>query len=137
MIGISVGSFWYELGISDFLYAWFSTINYHLEGKKWGSKFPIVMNEFYQGKVKAKNINILQQEIIEIQKQLKKYGPNEIIWNIENLSLQPQWGNNISSDITYLSNYFVTSNGEDLFDVVLSSIDMAIERKCELVIRSL
>ncbi len=33
--------------------------------------------------------------------------------NIDDLFKQPPWGKNISNDITNLSNYFVTSDGED------------------------
>jgi len=41
------------------------------------------------------------------------------------LAQQPPWGNDISEDITDLSNYFVTSEGEDLFDVLFKAFGRA------------
>ena len=51
--------------------------------------------------------------------------PQKVIWDIEDLSQQPPWGNDISEDITDLSNYFVTSEGEDLFDVLFKAFGRA------------
>ncbi len=36
------------------------------------------------------------------------------------------WGDDIGSDITDLSNYFVTSEGEDLITIITHAIDKAI-----------
>ena len=47
------------------------------------------------------------------------------------------WGNNISSDITDLSNYFITSDGEDLITIMFHAIDKAIELKSDIIIESI
>lgn len=39
------------------------------------------------------------------------------LWDIKDLSAQPPWKTNISDDITNLSNYFVTSDGEDFITI--------------------
>lgn len=41
------------------------------------------------------------------------------------LSKQPPWGNDISEDITDLSNYFVTSDGEDFLTILLHALEKA------------
>ena len=41
------------------------------------------------------------------------------------MSQQPPWENDISEDITDLSNYFVTSEGDDLFDVLFEAFSVA------------
>lgn len=40
-----------------------------------------------------------------------------------------KWGSNISEDITDLSNYFVTSEGEDFVSVFLDALETAKEIK--------
>ncbi|MBE9175423.1 hypothetical protein IQ225_09140 [Synechocystis salina LEGE 06155] len=50
--------------------------------------------------------------------KLSKFSPDKVIWDIENLDIIPPWGNGISSDITDLLNYFVTSSGRDLIAVL-------------------
>lgn len=48
-----------------------------------------------------------------------------MIWDIDDRSLTPPWGDNISDDITDLSNYFVTSEGEDFLSVFAAALDKA------------
>ncbi len=47
------------------------------------------------------------------------------------------WGDDIGSDITDLSNYFVTSEGEDLITIITHAIDKAIELKTDINIGSI
>lgn len=50
------------------------------------------------------------------------------------MSKQPPWGANISEEITDLSNYFVTSSGEDLIILLKHALDKAKELKVSLKI---
>ena len=59
------------------------------------------------------------------KKEFSYISPQKVIWDIEDLAQQPPWGNDISEDITDLSNYFVTSEGEDLFDVLFKAFGRA------------
>jgi len=56
-------------------------------------------------------------ELKTIREELKKFPPDQIVWDIEDLTARPPWGDRISKEITDLSNYFVTSDGKDLIDV--------------------
>ena len=67
----------------------------------------------------------------EIRKRLKPY---KLVWDKNDLARQPPWGSDISEDITNLSNYFVTSDGRDLFEVIFRANEMAKKEKCELII---
>jgi hypothetical protein len=62
-----------------------------------------------------------------IRQELAKYDPDQVVWDIEDLSKQPPWGNRISEDITNLSNYFVTSDGEDFLAVFERALQMGLE----------
>lgn len=136
-VGFKVDFFWYQIGSGDFLHSFFSTVAYNLEKGKWGSRFPVVMNELYQGKIDKKKIKKAIKEVEKIKKELKKYSPDEVVWDIDDLSKQPPWGSNISKDITDLSNYFVTSDGEDFINVFMDALQEAKETGESIEIESL
>lgn len=136
-VGFKVKFYWYQIGHGDFLHSFFSTVAYNLENKIWGSRFPIIMNELYQGKIEYKNINVALEELDMIKKELKSLSPQNVVWDIEDLSKQPPWGNNISKDITDLSNYYVTSDGNDFLTIFSHALEKAKEVNSEIEIKSI
>lgn len=48
--------------------------------------------------------------------------PKDVVWDIDDLSKQPPWKDNISGDITDLSDYFVMSGGEDFITIFLRAL---------------
>lgn len=127
MVGFRVKYYWYQIGSGDFLHSFFSTVAYNLENQEWGSRFPVIMNKLYQGKVDGENIDKAIEELSIIKEELRKFSPDKVIWDIDDLSKQPPWGENISKDITDLSNYFVTSDGEDFMMVFYRALEKAKE----------
>lgn len=136
-VGFKVKFYWYQIGHGDFLHSFFSTVAYNLEGKKWGSRFPLIMNELYQGKINREDVDKAMEEWDIIRKELQTFTPDKIIWDIEDLSKQPPWGSNISKDITDLSNYFVTSDGKDFMSVFLHALEKAKEVNSDIEIKSM
>jgi len=136
-VGLKVHFFWYQIGTGDFFYSFFSTIAYNLEGSKWGTKYPYIMNEFYSGTLKKEHLYNAKDEIEIIKNKLKEIPISKVVWDIDDLSKPMPWGNNISSDITDLSNYFVTSDGEDLITIIVHAIDKAIELQADISIESM
>ena len=61
----------------------------------------------------------------------------KVIWDIDDLSKIPPWGNIISDDITNLSNYFVTSDGEDFITIFLHALEKALNLKTSIEIKSI
>ena len=118
-------------------YYWFSTICIRLEHGKWGRVYPKLMGELYQGCLKNQDLNEGLEELRKVRKELKNFSPSDVIWDAEDLSLTPPWGNNISSDITDLSNYFVTSDGRDLISVLSEAMNEAKEMQCDIEIDNL
>jgi hypothetical protein len=135
-VGFFVGSVAHEVGSADFLHAFFSTISYHLEPHEWGSRYPELMNQLYHGKLEAKYAHKVRSDLCEIRQELQAFGPEEVVWDIDNLSAQPPWGNDISSSISNLSQYFVTSNGKNLFNVLIECLDILEKTGGELTIES-
>ena len=135
MVSFRVGCMMYEIGAASFLHSFFSTVAYRLENNQWGSKFPVIMNELYQGKLSYKNVPAAKEELTQIQKDLTKFSPDKVIWDIEDLSKQPPWGNNISHEISSLGNYFITCDGRDFIEVFHMALDAAIEIKKDVMIQ--
>lgn len=133
-VGLKIDFLWYQIGTPDFLHSFFSTISYNLEDSKWGSKYPILMNELYQGKLSWKNANKAIEELNLIRKELKRFSPDYVVWDIDDISKLPPWGKNISSDITDLSNYFVTSDGRDLIEIIIMALNDSISEKTDVEI---
>lgn len=135
MVSFRVGCMMYEIGAASFLHSFFSTVAYRLENNRWGSKFPVIMNELYQGKLSCENVPAAKEELTQIKKALTKLSPNKVIWDIEDLSKQPPWGDNISEEISSLGNYFITCDGRDFIEVFHMALDAAIEIKKDVMIQ--
>lgn len=136
-VGFKVKFYWYQVGSGEFLNSFFSTIAYNLEERKWGSRYPYVMNHFYNGILEAGDIDAAINEVKEIQMRLKEYSPEKVVWNMENLSMCPPWGDDISADITDLSNYFITSEGDNLIILMLQALETAKELNLPIQIESI
>ncbi len=124
-VGIKVGSITDEIGTSDFFHAFFSTVSANLESEGWATRFPVVLGKLYQGDLEASLANQAISELAQIQKELSQLEPSRVVWDIEHPSRQPPWGNEISSEITSLANYFVTSTGRDLISTLIEALEDA------------
>jgi 2,3-bisphosphoglycerate-dependent phosphoglycerate mutase len=113
-IGIELGSITDEIGTADFFKAFFSTISGNLEPEGQGSRFPVIMKKLYMGELPDHDALTAITELKTIQQELSRLGPDDVIWDIEDRKKMPPWGKNISTEITNLSNYFITSTGRDL-----------------------
>ena len=127
-VGLKLGSIIDEIGEQDFFYSFFSTVAYRLEKGEWGSRFPCLLKNLYQGNLEQKDaeqaldeLNIITVELSKVSPN--KVSPNKVIWDIENINKHPPWGSNISCDITDLSNYFITSTGRDLISVLRECLE--------------
>ena len=124
-VGIFVEPDFYTIGTGNCLFCFFSNIAYHLENGQWGNRFPYLMKHLYNGLLEKQYVGNAIDELHTIKKEFSYISPQKVIWDIEDLSQQPPWENDISEDITDLSNYFVTSEGEDLFDVLFKAFGRA------------
>lgn len=136
-VGFKVKYYWYQIGHGDYLHSFFSTISYHLEQNGWGTEYPFLLNELYNGKLENKNIDSAINELEAIKKKLQDFSPSQVIWDIDNLSKSPPWGDNISKDITNLSNYFITSEGEDLIDMLMKALEKGQKTNSDVYIESI
>lgn len=125
-VGLRVGSNVWPVGTGDFFHSFFSTISVRLEPEGWGTRFPAVMHELYRGRLEGgEPAERALSELEQIRSELAAFPPSEVVWDAEDRSKQPPWGDDISDDITDLSNYFVTEDGRDLFEVLDEAVGYA------------
>lgn len=136
-VGLRIDFLWYQVGNGDFLHSFFSTVCHHLEEGHWGAKYPYLMNRLYQGSLAWEDVKFAREELTSIRNGLSKLAPSEVVWDIDDLTKRPPWGDNISKDITDLSNYFVTSDGRDLISVIFKAFDEAEAEKHKVEIISI
>ena len=136
-VGFTVKRYLYTIGGGDFLHAFFSTVCGRLENEQWGSKYPHIMRELYQGELPVEHLQQAEKELAQIKRGLAQLAPDQVIWDIEDRSLTPPWGNRISNAITDLGNYFVTSSGEDFLEVFHNALTKAQQLQVPLRIQAL
>lgn len=129
-----VGNKRFEIGEASFLKAWFSTVFVRLEDESWGSLFPTIMREFYGGLLPSNRAGEALKELRTIRQHLGAHPPDRVVWDFENRAVRPPWGDEISAHIVSLENYFVTSDGKDLFEVLTEVFAEAARTKRDVVI---
>ncbi|BEP55577.1 hypothetical protein GmRootV118_28210 [Variovorax sp. V118] len=134
-VGVTVGSITNELGAPSFVHSFFSTISAHCEPTGWGSCFPHLMNELYQGRLPHAHASLALAELQQAKATLSKLPPACVVWDIENRQSKPPWGDNIASHITSLGNYFVSSTGRDVFDILEEALSASAEEQRDAVLQ--
>lgn len=133
-VELRAGSVVWPIGTSDFLHAFFSTIAVRLEPEGWGSRFPAVMKTLYAGEIGGEDAARAVAELEQIRSELRRFPPSEVVWDSQDLSKRPPWGDEIADTITDLGNYFVTEDGRDLFDVLEEAVGYAARSEYPVVI---
>ena len=126
-ISIEVGNVSDEIGSASFFHAFCSTISAHLEPDGWGSRFPLLLRHLYQGELSAEHAARALDELRRARAELSQLPPSHVVWDVEDRSARPPWGDEISSEITSLGNYFVSSTGRDLFDLLHEALRSSSE----------
>ena len=113
-VGIKLGNITDEIGAASFLYSFFSTIAAKLEPEGWGSRFPVLQRNLYSGELSSGDAGAALDELALVRTELARFPPKAVVWDYQDRSKTPPWGDDIADTITDLSNYFVTSTGRDL-----------------------
>ena len=76
------------IGYGDFVYSFFSTVSYHLEGRgNWGKRFPRLLLDLCDGGlIKNENIDELENELNIIYNELQKMPISDVVYDLEDLS---------------------------------------------------
>lgn len=82
------------------------------------------------------NAGFALTELNTIKEELRTIPANKVIWDIDDLEKMPPWGENISKGITDMSNYFVTSEGEDFLTIFKHALEKSQELGLPIEIES-
>lgn len=134
-IGITAGSITNEIGTPSFVHAFFSTISAHCEPEGWGSKFPCLMLQLYQGKLPHEKAPEALRELSAAKAVLAHLSPGAVVWDIDDKKAQPPWGSRIAPRITSLGNYFVSSTGRDVFTLIEEVLNASVDDKSDVIVR--
>lgn len=124
-VGVRVGRVVDVIGTPAFLNAFFSTLVAVLEDGERGARFPALTTTLYAGELPADRVAAALAELRAARDELAMHPPGDVVWDLDDAAARPPWGDDISSDITSLADYFVTETGRDLVEVLLEALDRA------------
>lgn len=116
-----------EIGPGELLHSVFSTIGVRLENGKWGSRFPVVMHQLYQGSVSSPDANDAYEEMKVIKKELSELSPAMVVWDAENLKKEPPWGRAVGAHVASCAQYWITTTGRNIIDEIIDNLESLIE----------
>ncbi len=111
-----------EIGIDVVLHSLLSTVAVRLEGGEWGSRFPLIMIKLYQGRLDALDADSALRELRQIQAGLARLEADKVIWDFNDLSRQPPWGDAVAPRIISMANYHTTNTGQCLLDEMFDCV---------------
>lgn len=111
-----------EIGINVVLHSLLSTVAVRLEGGEWGARFPLIMIKLYQGRLDAPDADTALLELRQIRAGLATLAPAELIWDFNDLSQQPPWGDAVAPRTTSMADYHTTNASRNLLDEMLACV---------------
>ncbi|WP_308921490.1 Imm70 family immunity protein [Janthinobacterium sp. J1-1] len=111
-----------EIGINVVLHSLLSTVAVRLEGGEWGARFPLIMIKLYQGRLDAPDADTALLELRQIRAGLATLAPAELIWDFNDLSRQPPWGDAVAPRTTSMADYHTTNASRNLLDEMLACV---------------
>lgn len=115
-LGLLVGDASWRVGSPDLLHAFFSTISVRLEPLGWGTRFPALLNDLYQGELSVDGVETALSELLLARRELQSMPPSAIVWDADDPAARPPWGDKVAAPD--LAGCFWTEDGRSLFDVV-------------------
>ena len=128
-----------RIGYGDFVFSFFSTVSYHLEGLgNWGKRFPrLLLDLCDHGLVEYEKLDELEIELKTIYNEFKKMSLSDAVYDIEDLSkpmpndLLPRNDENVES----LAQLWVTPRGNRIYlDIFTESINDAKQRNASVLL---
>ena len=127
-VAIRNGRVFTQVGPSAILHGLFSTISHNLEPEGWGSRFPVVMNDLYQGRVDAPQMSSALSELRVIASELQDVPVAQVVWDIDNPTAPPSPHYTLGASATNAADYFVTVTGRNLLrDGLIDNVESAVE----------
>ena len=125
MVGLIAHCFLFPLGTADLVDSFFYTISWRLERKEWGSRFPAIMNELYQGLLPYESLEKAAFELQIINDEMSYLPHTSGVWVYEIHSDPPPREIGENKDARNLSETFMTSIGRKMLNEFKTAIRVA------------
>jgi hypothetical protein len=121
-LGLAVGDDTWSVGSPDLLHAFFSTVSVRLEPGGWGTRFPALLNELYDGALPVTSVETALSELLLARRELGLLPASHVVWDADARHVPaPRSGSHVAGAPS-LARSFVTDEGRDLFDVLLTAL---------------
>lgn len=121
-LGLLVGEAQWQVGSADLLHAFFSTVSVRLEPLGWGTRFPALLHDLYQGELPVDCVETALSELLLARRELSAMRPSGVVWDADDPEAMPPWGNALTNGAPDLAHCFFTVDGRDLFEVLAAAL---------------
>lgn len=132
MLTFRVGPISYTVGRADFLGSFFDTITVRLEGGARGSRYPLLASLYASGELSSDNAALARNELRSVVDALGVFLPAEVVWDADDSTRRPPWGEAIAPSIPTLADYHVTADGRRLHEVLDTALDVSAQAERSL-----
>ena len=127
----------FALENADFVFAFFSSVSYHLEGVgNWGKRFPRLLSDLCDhGLVELEHFDELSRELHTIRRELQRYSIMDAVYDIADLSKPIPFELLPGCETHDLARPWVTiRSARSFFEVFEDAMTWAKEEHCPLVL---
>ena len=135
----SIASYVCKLGTGDYVFCFFSTVSYRLEGPDcWGSRFPYLLKYLCDyGIVKYEDLEKLRWELRIIRTELRGFTVSQAVYDIGDLNAAIPWDIIPGEENNDLSQPWVIGRNDDsLFRVFEEQLDLAQKYRTALLLKA-
>lgn len=123
MLSFRVGPISYTVGRADFLGSFFDTVSVRLEGGSRGSRYPLLASLYAAGELPFDDAAPAREELRRVVDALGVFLPGDVVWDADDSTRRPPWGDEIAPSILTLADYHVTADGRRLHEVLDTALD--------------
>lgn len=121
-LGLHVAGVTWRVGSPDLLHAFFSTITVRLEPLGWGTRFPALMHDLYDGELPAGRVETALAELVLARRELAALPAQRVVCDAGAPHATSPWSEAVAGGAPDASACFFTAEGRDLFDVLLAAL---------------
>lgn len=107
----------------------FATITYRLEPGGRGSRYPMVMNRLYSGRLDPAEAPAALRELAEIETGLLALAPHHVVWSFTDLRRLDDRTFPVNHAALNVRDYFVTTDGRPLLQALRDAVLLGQDRK--------
>lgn len=124
-VSMKVGNTTIGLGDINVVEAFYNTTSYRLEPEGWGTRFPVLMDELFEGRVSASSAIRALKELDVVERELSELPRKKVIWDVHDRRPMEDTFLRVNHDATNLRDYFVRSDGTPMVDAIRQALETA------------